>query len=598
MNDLLHHLRWFFTNSRLAFDKRFLALSLLLISVLLYGLVLIVGVFDLPKAPGWVFGLWSVMIIMAIFWALGQLPNEKRLLAKMKYAVHQLDFSTARTLIKQVDSTLLATPSFLYRFDLLKALLHRNLGEPVVAYELYQALQRRALLPQESHHLGCVLASLLFEQGNLKSMRKEVARLRITDKNTHEPFSLLLLESRSLELCDDLNGAKELLEDGLAQADIDTLNKALFLHQFAYLQSKQGNLQDAVYCYNKAWLILKDCDHFRQIDATVENLLILYIRLGNRPKAESLLTEFKHIVDHTNMNQLIALHNLTVNMARELGDRALLITAYNDAEQNLVPKLNDKERLAFEVTGLRMRFNDGVDFQTNLVKVMALLMHCDLVGINKFRAYKLVISILNQALELNGQHYDLVAYHGWILLEWVRNQDYMDEIQSTLPVALFYVKEEWFKLQLETIKLRLNLFSKGIPKAEFERLFSLLNELKRIASDKENDQIQMHALVVIVDEYIAFIDQLDDDSFVKDFKTLALDSLSEMESLMLKHQNQSSFYHYMVALGYFYSRLNIHQDRATQWIELFDSKKIPLNHYAAFFREQYQKAKKYVNLSK
>lgn len=598
MNDLLHHLKWFFANSRLAFDKRFLALSLLLISVLLYGLVLIVGVFDLPKAPGWAFGLWSMLIIMAIFWALGQLPNEKRLLVKMKYAVHQLDFSTARTFIKQVDSTLLATPSFLYWFDLLKALLHRNLGEPVVAYELYQALQRRALLPQESHHLGCVLASLLFEQGNLKSMRKEVARLRSTDKSTHEPFSLLLLESRSLELCDDLNGAKELLEDGLAQADIDALNKALFLHQFAYLQSKQDNLQGAVDCYNQAWLILKDCDHFRQIDATVENLLILYIRLGNRPKAESLLTEFKHIVDHTNVNQLIALHNLTVNMARELDDRALLITAYNDAEQNLVPKLNDKERLAFEVTGLRMRLNDDVDFQTNLVKVMALLMNCDLVGINKFRAYKLVISILKQALELNGHRHDLVVYHSWILLEWVRNQDYMDEIQSALPVALFYVKEEWFKLQLETIKLSLNLLSKGIPKAEFERLFSLLNELKRIASDKENDQIQMHALVVIVDEYIAFIDQLDDDSFVKDFKTLALDSLSEMESLMLKHQNQSSFYQYMVALGYFYSRLNIHQDRATQWIELFDSKKIPLNHYAAFFREQYQKAKKYVNLSK
>lgn len=82
MNDLVHHLKWFSANSRLAFDKRFLALSFLILPALLYGLVLVVGVFNLPKAPVWVFFLWSGLILIAIFWALRQLPNEKRLLEK------------------------------------------------------------------------------------------------------------------------------------------------------------------------------------------------------------------------------------------------------------------------------------------------------------------------------------------------------------------------------------------------------------------------------------------------------------------------------------------------------------------------------------
>ena len=121
MNDHLLSLKWFFVNSRLAFHRRFVALSLLVLPILLYSLVLAVGVFDLPKAPVWVFPLWSILILMAVFWGWGQFPSEKSLLAKIKYAVHQLDFNIARTLIKQVDSTTFTTPSFAFQFDLLKA---------------------------------------------------------------------------------------------------------------------------------------------------------------------------------------------------------------------------------------------------------------------------------------------------------------------------------------------------------------------------------------------------------------------------------------------------------------------------------------------
>lgn len=134
----------------------------------------------------------------------------------------------------------------------------------------------------------------------------------------------------------------------------------------------------------------------------------------------------------------------------------------------------------------------------------------------------------------------------------------------------------------------------GLPKAEFDRLFALLAERKRIWADKENPFEQMQALVVIVDEYLAYGREIDDPAFKTDFWELAMQALGDAEKLFKQHQMHPAFTQYLIGMAYFFSQFGLDKTQAKEWLEKFDAKGQSLNHYAVWLREHYQVAKDYV----
>lgn len=602
MTNHLESLNWFFTNPRLAFSARFGALSVLTIAVLVYGLLLAIGVFDLPQLSIWVLLVWLGLMCLATAWVFVLFPSEKRWLVTMRKAIDALDLENAKIHIAQVNAAWPLSPAFKVHFALLKAAYFREQSNALAAYEVLQSLKANALLPKELCRLDCALASLFLEQGDLKAVRKTLERLKTANCTTHELVRMLLLESRWRELSGDMAKAKELLEEGLAIPNLDKFSKATYLHQLALLESTQGNDQTALSYYHQAWSLLADTSHGIKVQPlanTASNLIFLHLRLGNTGEAQKVLADFTSKLNPHLPSQLILLHNVEIEFARQTGDRIRLLAIYAKAEQQIYPLLDAQEELAFVVLGLRMRWNDGVEFEAALIRTMQMLTersHEDLR--NVFHAYREVVGVLGQAIRRLGSRADLLVYHGWIVMEWMRLQAQLDEDRNAVPAALPALRSEWLGLSLEGVKLRLNLFGRGLPKSEFDRLFALLAERKRIWADKENPFEQMQALVVIVDEYLAYSREINDSQFKADFLAMATQALNAASALLKQHETHPAFTQYFIGMAYFYSQFELDKAQAKEWLDKFDAKGQSLNHYAVWLREHYQVAKAWVGTDK
>jgi len=595
----LQSLNWFLSHPRIAFSVRFGALSVLIISVLVYGLLLALGVFDLPLLPVWVFVVWLGLMGLASGWAFAILPREKRWLNQMRKAVDALDFVSAKNGIVMVDADLALSPVFKIRFALLKAAYFREQSNALAAYEVLLALKASALLPKEVCRVDYALASLFLEQGDLKAVRKTLERLKTANCQAHEATRMILLESRWCELSGDMTKAKELLEEGLAIPNLDGFSKVIYLHQLALLESTQVNYQTALSYYHQAWSLLVSSPKaikVQQIANTASNLVFLHLRLGDVAKAQAILSAFAERLNPQLASQMILLHNVEIEFARQTGDRKRLLVTYAKAEQQIYSLLDEQEQLAFMVLGLRMRWNDCVEFEAALIRTMQMLIehsHKDLR--NVFHANREVVGVLGQAITRLGPRSDLLVYHGWIVMEWVRLQAQLDEERNAVPAALPALRSDWLGLSLEGMKLRFNLFGRGLPKAEFDRLFALLAERKRIWSDRENPFEQMQALVVIVDEYLAYSREINDPQFKADFLEIAIQALKDATTLLMQHETHPAFTQYMAGMAYFYSQFEWDKTQAKAWLEQFDAKGQSLNHYAVWLREHYQVAQSYVS---
>lgn len=595
MTDHLQSLNWFFTHPRLVLSGRFGALSVLIIVVLLYGLLLAIGVFDLPLLPVWVLLVWLGLMGLASAWAFALFPTEKRWLEQMRKSVDALDYKAAKKCIARVDNAFGLSPVFEIQFGLLKTAYFREQSDAQGAYEVLQALKVTALLPKETCRVDCALVSLLLEQGDLKAVRKTLARLKTRSCQAPETVRMLLLESRWRELSGDMAQAKELLEEGLALPHLESFSKATFLHQLALLETTQGNDHTALSYYHQAWSILLESTQIQQVANTASNFIFLCLRLGDAAKAQGILKALEVKIDSRLASQQILLHNIEIEFARQTGNRESLVACYVKAEQVIYPLLDRQEQFAFVVMGLRMRWNDNVEFEIALNRAMQMLTdraHDDLR--NLLHAYREVLGVIGQALARFGARSDLVVYHGWLVLEWVRLQAKLDEGLNAVPAALPALRSDWLGLSIEGMKLRLNLFGRGLPKAEFDRLFALLAERKRIWADKENPFEQMQALVVIVDEYLAYGREIDDPAFKTDFWELAMQALGDAEKLFKQHQMHPAFTQYLIGMAYFFSQFGLDKTQAKEWLEKFDAKGQSLNHYAVWLREHYQVAKDYV----
>lgn len=596
MTNHFQSLHWFFSYPHITFSVRFGALSVLAVSVLFYGLVLGLGVFYLPLLPAWSFIVWLSLFVFAGVWAFAMFPREKRWINRMNLALDELDFARVKDLIQQVDLVFLASPNFELKFGLLKVRYFNEQGDVLEAFQLLQRIKTKALLPKELCRVECALTFLLLEQGNFKAVRKSIVQLKSVGCEADEKARIFLLESRLLELSGNIALGKGLLEDGLVLPKIECLTKAVFLHQLALLETTQGNVQTALGYYNQAYSILVDFGHIKQMANTARNFIFLSLRLGDVVQAQSILAAFAEKINPNLAAQQILLHNMEIEFARQTGDRERLLCTYSKAEQ-ILPLLDEQERFFFVVMGLPMHYNDDVDFETMLVKTMQVLVEgapYDLRDV--FHSYKTVLGVLRQAFTRLGARTDLLAYHGWIVMEWVRLQEYLDDEYHALPEALSALRSDWFDLSLEGVKLRLNLFGRGLPKTEFNKLFALLTERKRIWEDKENPCEQMQALVTIADEYLAYAKEIDGQQFKVDFFELVMKVLKEAKDLLQKNEAHPAFTQYFVGMAYFYSQFQLDRVQAKEWLVKFDAKGQSLNHYAGWFGEHYQVAKDWVDV--
>lgn len=585
MMDLLTNIEKLYALRAYALSRRFIFLTITLSMMTMYCFISfdkIVG----NHAP---IAMLVALVIAGALWISGAclLPHEKRWLKCTAELIKQCQFELAEQ--KLASSPLLAGFALHIRRLEQCVRLKIEIGDLAAAYHLMTAVDAGILLPDERNSVCLTNAELLLRAGNYAAFRTMLARFsnhKCESKTLH--FKHLLLMCRQHELDGNFGTAKALLEEA-AGITSDQELAIVATNNLARLEDIQGNHNNAQNYYERAWLLLQETPVPSLYPVVIHNLLLKYAHQGSKDKALRLLENYRESVSLENIHQYNQFINDQIHLARQLGDYALLQDAYNRAENELKPLLNKQQRLASDVRGLRMSFNDNIDFSEHLAKTFDLIdKHKDLSLPERFVALIELLSVLDQ-YNTSQEDEKINEAISRIISNLLEIESEIDVQLLDVPAILPIVRDTWYGYRIQICKLKMRQ-SKGVFRSNLDSLFRLLQERRRVWADKGNAEGEIKTLVVYCDEYVAIARVLDP-QFGIDYHDTAEQALADAEQLLKKHWPHPSMHQYAMGIAYFLLKISGDREKAAFWLEKFESLGNSPLHYAVWFRSQYVELK-------
>lgn len=576
---------------RIAFSRRFFPVTATLLIAAIY---LIPGLGDVLTATAIRPPVLAVFLVFGLaLWvtATVQLPHEKRWLCRARQLLDEMHWEDAARVLANPPWL----PGFSTRIGQRDALIRLQIasGDLQTANESVRAAEQDVLTKAERQSIHLLKAALLYQAGNHAAFRKALEGISKDSKDTlkkqPERFAYLLLQSHLAELDHTFAIAKSQLEEAIEMATT-SIQRAVAYNNLARLEDVQGNDTNARSYYEQAWAALQEHPVPRLYPIIGHNLLIKYGRANEVTKAQALLESYRRAVMPHNAEQQLQLLNDQIHLARQLGDRALLLNAYARCEKELLPNLSEPERFAVSVAELRMRLNDDVNFSEHFNKVIAQfsLQH-SLKPEERFHVLNELWVVCQQGMGvLPASQVAMamqLAVEGLLALE-----ELIDEKLRTIPPALPAQRDHWHGRKLEITKLKIVKAGAQVPQSLLTSLFGLIQERQTIWADKGNAECEMNALIIFCDEYLAYGLGLGPD-FLNEYHSKALAALAQAEIIITREWPHSSMNQYALGIAYFLWKIAGDNQKSAMWMGQFESHNLSILHYAEWLRRQYAELK-------
>jgi hypothetical protein len=102
---------------------------------------------------------------------------------------------------------------------------------------------------------------------------------------------------------------------------------------------------------------------------SIPNMIDIYLLDGENAKAESLLEDYRSMIDFSNIYDMLMWNNYRLVYYRQRDDLNNLKQVYDDYREQLSGKLTHDEHLAFQMSELRMRWNNRIQWEDLLDNV-------------------------------------------------------------------------------------------------------------------------------------------------------------------------------------------------------------------------------------
>ena len=577
MTDLISFFKELYLLKRYAFRRRFFPLAACCVLAVVFFVGLKAGIGDVV----WLL-LVALSCLLLLFNAIGMLPHEQRWIKQVEQSLNDNELGKAKR--KLTSPPWLAGFATRIKKQVGLARVRMEQGDFPGAYSELQALKDEAIRPEEELSMRLVYVQLMLRAGNHTAFRKIMGQLEDgPPQQKKEHFMYLLLQSNLHALDGEYAQAKAVLEEAIGVADDPKMTAAAY-NDLARLEDVQGNDTIALNYYEKAWGLLRDNPLPLLFPIVGHNLLIKFGRNGEAEKALAVLNAYRGMVRSGNVEQVIQLLNDQTHLARQLGDRTLLLDAYERAERDLLPLLDERQRFAQAVSELRMRLNDDINFVEHLRKTARGL---DTLGemaiVERFNFLNELIAVIHQYWQRTGvQEFQAVeqrAVNAFLALE-PEIEAQLHDSQPVLPL----VRDWWYRCLSDVIKFRLSKATPAQQPNVVGRLFQLLEERRRLFADKGNMEAELDMLFTICDEYVAYANQLGG-QIVTTHGAAAKRDLSDACALLERHWPYPGLQRFALGLAYFCWKIAGDRDCAKHWLERFDARKLDLAHYAWWIRK-------------
>jgi tetratricopeptide (TPR) repeat protein len=582
MKDIFTLLEKLYAHKEYAVSRRFLPV----VVVSVFAIVAtVIGLGDIAPNPVFKTVALSLSIaLIGVLWVSATLvlPHERRWLKHAKEMIEDCDFEEARRTLSSPPPLI----GFAARIKRMEALVYlkMEIGDLFAAYSCLLDAEQRTLMPDERYSLQQVRATLMFKAGNYEAFVKVLGDLSSEiSKSGLLRFRNALLNSHVHELRGQFPEAKALLEEANEIAPEPKLVAVAF-NNLARLEDMQGNDTNAQSYYERAWQVLRVNPMPKLYPVVGHNLLIKYGRNSAVEKALNLLNEYRAMVLPSNTQQYLQFLNDQVHLARQLGNRAMLLETYECIERVLKPKTNKSELFARNVSELRMRFSDGLPVADQLVASIALLdENMDLTAENRIHVLRELLGVLKQCnARVDGK--DFSDIQGRVITELLLMEVEIDLHLRDTPPVLPSIRDVWYGHKLEICKIKMGQSAPRFSRSDFDKMFNLLHQRQQVWADKGNPEGELDALMVICDEFVTYAGPLGP-QFAIDYGTMAKQSLKNAAEVLAIHWPHPSVQRHALGVAYFYWQLENDKEGAELWLLRFEKLGLNPAHYAPWFRK-------------
>ncbi|MFA6742314.1 MAG: hypothetical protein WCR78_12595 [Arcobacteraceae bacterium] len=468
-------------------------------------------------------------------------------------------------------------------------------------YHLYTQLQTETLWKSEKFKLNLQKAKLFFQVGNIKRFLELMDELSaVIDEYPEKEYFFRLLKAFYYEIKTDWPNAKKELEI-IIENSLNTNLKIQAYNNIARIEEIQRNFLSAQSFYEKSFEILKNNPIPNFFPITIHNLLMSYARNNQFVKAEKLLDEYYKLIDKRNSNQFLEYTNDLTHYSRQVNNKILLQESYSIVENNVKNLLKETEIFILEVTQLRMRYNDNIEFENYFSIIFTKIQSTkdDFLLIEKLTILRELKHVITQKLRENMiQETKWINYFNWCI-NW--NLSLKDEIENELKnieSCLSKVKIFWFNQLIQLQKAIIAKPKKTNELLDLEILQILTKYIEEIISiweEVENEPEQINEIIHLLDEINAYFFQTQDFRIITFYNEKINVYLKKADGLLEKNYKKPHTANYCIELAYFF--LNIKNDKisAEKWIDRFDKCNVSLNHYAKYLNHMYSYCKKELN---
>lgn len=470
--------------------------------------------------------------------------------------------------------------------------LHKE-NKFIEEYHLYNQLQTETLWESEKFELNLQKAQLFFQLGNHKRFLELIDEL--SNKKGEYPKkenSFLLLKAFYYEIKNDWTNAKKELEIIIENSNNSNL-KIQAYNNIARIEEIQKNFLSAQSFYEKSFEILKTNPISSFFPITIHNLLICYAKNNQFLKAEKVFDIYYKLIDKKDSKQLLEYANDLTHYARQINNEDLLLKSYSIADNDVKKLLKEKENLILEISQLRMKYNDNIDFENYFLNIFAKIQlnKDDFNLIEKLNILTELRHVITQKLRENQiQELKWIDNFIWCINCNLSLKNEIENELKNIESSLSSIKVFWIN---QLIQLQKTILSE--PK-NINEIFDLENlkiltkyieENISIWEEVKNEAEEINEIIHLIDEIYAYFLETQDFRILTFYNEKIHSYLEKADNLLENNYKNPHTSHYFIALAYFFLNIKNDEISAKKWINRFDESNVSLNHYALYLRNWY-----------
>lgn len=503
-----------------------------------------------------------------IFYSKKKIRNYKKLLAK--------GYSSNDDSIFDKKPFYLIDAVEIYKYNMLKADHLMELNKFVDAYEVYQSINEKYLLKEETEDLSLKKTYLFYEVGDLNKAEYYLSQIEDESK----PYYLMLkgiLEENKM----NFEAASEYWQKALnvASETEKTELQAMIYNNYGRLRFMENNLTDAITFYRKGFETAKNQKSRETIHVAAQNLIHTNLLKGNNQKATQYLQEYESLFLDKTLSDKREAFNLRIEIARHNRNSSEISEVIDKGYQEIRPLLTKEKQLIFDISVLKMMFNNNTDFTVVMDRISDNLdEYFSLSMPEKYLALK-EINIPLQGLQFYPYH--KYAFTHRRIAKYMKS-DAIKDIDDYLYSLRDFEVNQRCTMELQRVVIQ----KEWIKPYNFKSIYETMLDVKDIYQKNGNQVEAIFMDLNIADECFA------SENWVgKTLKEVPREKMEEHVQLAAEGLRKLNKYP-RVAEGYirlaiYYMVLN-NREMAKKHFEAFEETNVPIHDFAHWVQNDYK----------